>query len=171
MPIEIVIGDITKRSETAIVNAANSNLMMGGGVCGAIHKAAGPELEAECRTYCGCPVGEARITTGCNLLAKFVIHAVAPRWLGGTKGEASLLRSTYKSIFALTAEYHIIDITMPAIGTGIHRYPLDEAVFIAVDETKSALVTQNIRVVFCCYDAVTHAKYTVACAAAGFDTC
>jgi O-acetyl-ADP-ribose deacetylase len=167
MPVEIVIGDITKRRESAIVNAANSNLMMGGGVCGAIHMAAGPDLEAECATYGGCPTGEARITTGCDLHADYVIHAVAPRWWGGEKGEPGLLRSAYRAIFALTAEHKIPDIAIPAIGTGIYRFPLDQATRIAVEETKAALKSQNIRVVFCCYDAATYAAYAEACSELG----
>ena len=141
--------------------------MMGGGVCGAIFLAAGPDLEAECATYGGCPTGEARITTGCNLPADYIIHAVAPRWWGGEKGEPELLRSAYRAIFALTAEHEIPSVGIPAIGTGVYRFPLKQATRIAVEEAKVALKTQNIRVVFCCFDMATYAGYAEAIDALG----
>lgn len=150
--ISLVLGDITTLQAEAIVNAANASLLAGGGVCGAIHMAAGPELEAECITLGGCPTGEARITKGYRLLAKYVIHAVGPKYWDGTKNEATLLRSCYKSIFRIASERKISSIAIPALGTGIYRFPIKEATAIAVEEAEVAIDASSIKVVFCCFD-------------------
>lgn len=150
--IEVVLGDITKETTIAIVNAANTNLLAGGGVCGAIHAAAGPLLEAECLTLGGCPTGEARITKAYGLPCKYVIHAVAPRYWDGSRGEADALIECYQSIFALVHEYQIESISIPAIGTGIYRYPIEEAALIAIHSASEAKNKLNVHVRFICFD-------------------
>ena len=147
-----ILGDITKQQTTAIVNAANTYLLAGGGVCGAIHAAAGPDLEKECLRLGGCPTGEARITSGYNLPAKFVIHAVGPKYWDGTRNEAKLLRSCYKAIFEIIKQKQISSVAIPAIGTGIYRFPIAEATSIAVDEARAAIDSQNLAITFCCFD-------------------
>jgi O-acetyl-ADP-ribose deacetylase (regulator of RNase III) len=137
--IEAVRGDITEQTVDAIVNAANSTLLGGGGVDGAIHRAAGPELLAECRGLGGCPTGEARITKGYRLPARFVIHTVGPVWTGGTNGEPELLRRCYASTMQLAADHHIRSIAFPAISTGAYGYPIESAARIAVTAVREAL--------------------------------
>jgi len=137
--VEAVQGDITTQAVDAIVNAANSTLLGGGGVDGAIHRAAGPELLAACRVLGGCPTGEARITAGYRLPAKFVIHTVGPVWSGGGRREPELLRGCYVSSLQLATEHGIRSIAFPSISTGAYCYPIDQAARIAVDTVQEVL--------------------------------
>jgi O-acetyl-ADP-ribose deacetylase len=141
--IDIVRGDITKLDVDAIVNAANTTLLGGGGVDGAIHRAAGPELLAECRTLGGCEAGEAKITRGYKLPARFVIHTVGPVWSGGDRGEAEVLASCYRNSLRLAVENGIKTIAFPAISCGAYRYPISEAAQIAVMATRKFLSENN----------------------------
>ena len=136
MLIEVVHGDITALALDAIVNAANSSLLGGGGVDGAIHRAAGPELLANCRTLGGCPTGEARITPGFRLLARWVIHTVGPVWYGGQRGEPERLAACYRNSLALAEVHHLADIAFLAISCGVYGYPLEAAAQIAVSELR-----------------------------------
>jgi O-acetyl-ADP-ribose deacetylase len=147
-----VLGDIVKLDVDAIVNAANSTLLGGGGVDGAIHDAAGPELLEACRLLGGCPPGQARITPGFALKARYVIHAVGPIWRGGTTGEASLLASCYENALALAAQHAISSLAFPSIGTGAFGFPIDKAAQIATETVEGFLKTnRNVKVVFCCF--------------------
>jgi len=133
--IELVEGDVTQQDTAAIVNAANSSLLGGGGVDGAIHRAGGPQILEECRRLDGCPTGEARITTGGRLKARYVIHTVGPIYRGGKSGEAELLANAYRNSLALASEYGLRSVTFPAISTGAYGYPLREATAIALRTT------------------------------------
>ena len=159
--IEALQGDITALAVDAIVNAANSSLLGGGGVDGAIHRAAGPELLAECRTLGGCPTGEARITGGYRLRAKHVIHTVGPVWRGGGESEEELLARCYRSSLALAGAHGLRSIAFPAISTGIYGFPRPRASEIAVAETRRALAEAPAieRVLFVCFDRETLAFY------------
>lgn len=151
--IEIVQGDITKQTVDAIVNAANSSLLGGSGVDGAIHQAAGPELLAECRLLGGCQTGEAKITKGYNISAKWIIHTVGPVWQGGNHGEADLLANCYRNCLILAADQKLETIAFPAISTGIYRYPLSEATEIALKEAKKFLNQPSSikKIIFVCF--------------------
>ena len=162
--IEIIQGDITKQASDAIVNAANTSLLGGGGVDGAIHRAAGPELLAECRTLHGCRTGEAKITRGYRLPAKFVIHTPGPVWHGGGRGEAELLASCYRSCLELAAEHGCRTVDFPSISTGVYHFPLDKAAGIAIGTIAAFLSAhpeiERVRMV--CFDARTKGFYDAA---------
>ena len=152
--VEIRVADITTLEVDAIVNAANRSLLGGGGVDGAIHRAAGPDLKKECALLGGCETGSAKITRGYKLKAKHVIHAVGPVWNGGDKGEDDLLASCYRTALKLAAEHGLASIAYPAISTGVYRFPPDRAARVAVGTVASEIARDphNLtRVVFCCF--------------------
>jgi O-acetyl-ADP-ribose deacetylase (regulator of RNase III) len=151
--LEVIVADITSLSVDAIVNAANTSLLGGGGVDGAIHRAAGPELLAECRTLHGCETGGAKITLGYRLPARHVIHAVGPVWNAGNRGEDEALASCYRRAIELCQTHGLSSIAFPAISTGIYRFPADRAARIAVSTTVDALAAAPAvrRVIFCCF--------------------
>lgn len=148
MSIRVIQADITTINVDAIVNAANSTLLGGGGVDGAIHRAAGPDLLKECRTLNGCGTGEAKITKGYDLPASHVIHTVGPVWHGGDKGEAELLRNAYRNSLKLAKENNISSMAFPAISTGIYGYPKDQAAKIAVETVREFLKDNDMEVIF-----------------------
>ena len=159
--IEAIPGDITQQRLDAIVNAANTTLLGGGGVDGAIHRTAGPELLEECRRIGGCPTGEARITTGYRLLAKYVIHTVGPVWGGGKGREPELLRNCYVNSLRLANEQGIASVAFPSISTGAYRYPIAQAAKIAVEAVREELSnsTSVDLVRFVCFSAADLAVY------------
>jgi O-acetyl-ADP-ribose deacetylase len=161
---EVVKADITTLEVDAIVNAANSSLLGGGGVDGAIHRAAGPELLAECRTLRGCPTGQARITQGYRVPAKHVIHTVGPVWNGGGHGEAELLASCYQSSLSLAVEHGVRTIAFPAVSCGVYGYPVEQACEIAVRETARFLAREPSieKVIFVCFGDDVYRAYSKA---------
>ena len=167
MGLHVERGDITAYAVDAIVNAANCTLLGGGGVDGAIHRAAGPELLAECRTLYGCQTGQAKLTRGYRLRARYVIHTPGPVWYGGCKGEAQALRACYENSLRLAEEYGCETVAFPSISTGVYRYPLDQAAAIAVDAIETFLKTaRSVRTVtMVCFDDVTLVAYQAAQAA------
>lgn len=162
--IEIIQGDITRQAVDAIVNAANTTLLGGGGVDGAIHRAAGPELLAECRTLHGCKTGEAKLTRGYRLPARFVIHTPGPVWHGGDRHEPELLASCYRSCLELAAANGLKTVDFPSISTGVYHFPLDRAATIAIGTIADFLGAhpeiERVRMV--CFDARTKGYYDAA---------
>ncbi|TIR14812.1 MAG: O-acetyl-ADP-ribose deacetylase [Mesorhizobium sp.] len=167
--ISIHTGDITRLAVDAIVNAANSSLLGGGGVDGAIHRAAGPDLVAECRMLHGCKTGDAKLTRGYRLPARFIIHTVGPVWRGGDEGEAGLLASCYRRSLAIALGHGCRTVAFPAISTGIYGYPKIEATGIAVDAVTDFLRQDTLleTVTFCCFDDQTAELYRQTVAGAG----
>ena len=161
MKFHLVTGDITTLEVDAIVNAANTSLLGGGGVDGAIHRAAGPELLAECRTLHGCPTGQAKATKGYRLPAKYVIHTVGPVWHGGGRGEPELLASCYRTSLARSLELRCRTVAVPAISTGVYHYPPQEAAAIAVAECRRFLTEHpdSPEITFVCFSAHMAAIY------------
>jgi O-acetyl-ADP-ribose deacetylase len=164
MRVSLLQGDITKLQVDAIVNAANTSLLGGGGVDGAIHRAAGPGLLAECRTLGGCPTGEAKITAGYRLPAKYVIHTVGPIWRGGDGGEPELLALCYRNSLALATRHRVRDIAFPAISCGIYGYPIPDACQIALRETTAYLDTNELpeSAIFVCFGREIYDAYQAA---------
>jgi O-acetyl-ADP-ribose deacetylase (regulator of RNase III) len=152
--IEVVVQDITTMKVDAVVNAANNSLLGGGGVDGAIHRGAGPDLLAACRKLNGCATGDAKMTPGFRMVARYIIHTVGPVWKGGGKGEAELLAGCYRSCFELAAEHGLKSIAFPAISTGAYGYPAEQAAGIAVHEAHKALTGNRLleKVIFVCFD-------------------
>jgi O-acetyl-ADP-ribose deacetylase (regulator of RNase III) len=159
--IAILKTDITTLAVDAIVNATNSSLLGGGGVDGAIHRAAGPELLAECRMLGGCKTGQARLTKGYRLPARFVLHAVGPVWQGGGHSEPELLASCYRSCFALARKHNLHTLAFPAISCGIYGYPIQQAVEIALSETFAELASNNSieKIIFACFGDDVYSSY------------
>jgi len=167
--LEVIVADITTLSVDAIVNAANTSLLGGGGVDGAIHRAAGPELLAECRTLHGCATGDAKITRGYRLSARHVIHAVGPVWNGGNHGEDEALASCYGRAIELCQTHGLASMAVPAISTGVYRFPADRAAWIAVSTVVEALAGAPLidRIVFCCFSNESAALHAQAMAGFG----
>lgn len=161
--IKIITGDITKKETDAIVNAANTSLLGGGGVDGAIHRAAGRELLEECKTLGGCPTGEAKITKGYNLKAKYVIHTVGPVWNGGKYREEEKLANCYRNSLSLAVKHKIKSISFPSISTGVYRFPVDKASKIALQEINNFLKKDKSlqSVVIVCFDKNTFSAYNL----------
>jgi O-acetyl-ADP-ribose deacetylase (regulator of RNase III) len=170
--VEVIVADITTLSVDAIVNAANSSLLGGGGVDGAIHRAAGPELLAECRKLHGCETGDAKITLGYRLPARHVIHAVGPVWHGGGQSEDDALASCYRRAIELGQTRHLASMAFPAISTGVYRFPAERAAKIAVSAAVNALLSAPslTHVIFCCFSDHSAALHAQALAGTG-DPC
>jgi O-acetyl-ADP-ribose deacetylase len=162
--MEVVEGDITHLKLDAVVNAANSSLLGGSGVDGAIHRAAGPAMLEECRALGNCPTGEARLTRGYNLPARWVIHTVGPIWRGGNQNEDALLASCYRNSLAVAREKRMLNLAFPAISTGAYAFPLARAVPIAVNAVAGELAGNvlPLKVIFCCFDGETAKLYRAA---------
>jgi O-acetyl-ADP-ribose deacetylase (regulator of RNase III) len=163
--LQVIVADITTLSLDAIVNAANESLLGGGGVDGAIHRAAGPELLAECRKLGGCPTGEARITKGYRLPARYVIHTVGPIWRAGTHSEHALLASAYRSSLQLALHHSLRTIAFPAISTGVYGFPAEQAAEVAVATVRDVADANSAafsRVVFCCFSEASAAHHRAA---------
>ena len=154
---KVICADITTQSVDAIVNSAHTSLLAGSGLSGLIHRAAGPELELACKEIGGCPTGSAVLTPGFKLAARHVIHAVGPRWLGGTRGEAELLERCYHSVFDLAVAHELRTVCTPSISTGIYRFPLDGASLIAV--RVATAYQSRLEICFVCYDELTAEAY------------
>lgn len=167
--LAVVEGDITRQCVDAIVNAANTTLLGGGGVDGAIHRAAGPELLAECRTLGGCATGAAKITRGYQLPARWIIHTVGPVWRGGGHGEDELLASCYQSCFALVEQYGIKTVAFPSISTGAYGFPMERAARIAVREAKNFLARNRSveKILLVCFGTEARKIYQAALQAVG----
>jgi len=167
--LEVIVADITSLSVDAIVNAPNTSLLGGGGVDGAIHRAAGPELLAECRTLHGCATGDAKITGGYRLPARHVIHAVGPVWNGGNRGEEEALASCYARAIELCQTNGLASVAFPAISTGVYRFPADRAARIAVSTAVETLAGAPVveRVIFCCFSNESAALHAQAMAGFG----
>lgn len=158
--IEVLKTDITALEVDAIVNAANKSLLGGGGVDGAIHRAAGPALLEECRTLNGCETGKAKITKGYNLKAKYVIHTVGPIWNGGDSNEEILLRNCYRNSLALALEHSLQSIAFPAISTGVYRFPYELATKIAAEEVSQFIKSHtDLKIIFACFDQHIYEAY------------
>lgn len=161
MKLQIIQGDITQITADAIVNAANTSLLGGGGVDGAIHRAAGPALLQQCRTLGGCPTGQARITKGYRLPARYIIHTPGPVWQGGTQQEAALLASCYQSCLQLAEEYACHSVAFPSISTGVYHFPVQAAARIALHEIIAFGKTHTLpeQVIIVCFDPATQKAY------------
>lgn len=166
--IRIVTGDITRLKVDAIVNAANTRLLGGGGVDGAIHRAAGPALLEHCRSLGGCEVGQAKITPGFQLPARWIIHTVGPVWQGGGHQEAALLRGCYENSLALAQQHEVKTIAFPAISTGVYRYPKQEAAELALSVMREGLVHFD-EIIACCFSLADAQLYKSLCAECLFE--